>query len=196
MLNKALRSENRQALKVWFLYLNLFDTALEKLPTVKENLWRGVSLDTGKNFTENQLLTWRSVNSCSSSVNVIKDFLGNGKNSTLFLIEAINGKKVLGYTEYENENEIILRMGTQFRVKIHPSEQSNGSYLVHLVEIVDNDDDDEPIASAMNNMNVTPKPSNKGASSKSFQLFFFLIKLKIFERFLFDPYIDRNCVAS
>jgi hypothetical protein len=171
MLNKALRSENRQALKIWFPYLKLFDTALEKLPKVKEVVWRGVSLDIGKNFTENQLLTWWSINSCSSSVNVIKDFLGNGKNSTLFLIEAMNGKKVRGYTEHESENEIILRMGTQFRVKSHPLEQSNGSYLVHLIEIDDNDDD-EPIASAMNNMNVTPKPPIKGASSKSFQLFF------------------------
>ena len=163
VLNNALRSENRQALKIWFPYLKLFDTALDKLPTVKGNLWRGVSLDIGKNFTENQLLTWWSVNSCSSSVNVIKDFLGNGKNSTLFLIEAMNGKKVSGYTEYEKENEVILRMGSQFRVKGDPLEQTNGSYLVHLIEV--DDDDDEPMASAMNNMNVTPKPSNKGASA-------------------------------
>ena len=27
VLNKALRSENRQALKIWFPYLKLFDTA-------------------------------------------------------------------------------------------------------------------------------------------------------------------------
>src|SRR5277367_3443019 len=140
VLNKALRSENRQLLKIWFPYLKLFDTALEKLPTVKEVLWRGVSLDIGKKFTKNQLVTWWSINSCSSSVNVIKSFIGNEKNSTLFLIEAINGKKISGYTEYENENEIILKMGTQFRVKCDPLVQSNGSYIVHLIEI--NDDDD------------------------------------------------------
>jgi len=103
-------------------------------------------------------------------------------------------KKISGYTEYENENEVILRSGSQFRVQSDALEQSNGSYLVHLVEGDDNDED-EPIASAMNNMSVTPKPSNEGASSKSFQLFF-LIKLKIFERFLFDPYINENSVTS
>jgi hypothetical protein len=169
VLNKALRSENRQALKIWFPYLKLFDTALDKLPTVKGVVWRGVPLDIGKNFTENQLLTWWSVSSCSSLVNVIKDFLGNGKNSTLFLIEAMNGKKVSGYTEYEKENEVILRLGSQFRVKGEPLEQSNGSYLIHLIEV--DDDDDEPMASAMSNMYVTPKPSNKGVSSKSFRSF-------------------------
>ena len=55
VLNNALRSENRQALKIWFPYLQLFDTALDKLPTVKEILWRGVPLDIGKNFTKNQV---------------------------------------------------------------------------------------------------------------------------------------------
>jgi len=58
VLNQALRSENRQLLKIWFPYLKLFNTALEKLPTVKEVVWRGVSLDIGKHFTENKLVTW------------------------------------------------------------------------------------------------------------------------------------------
>ncbi|CAF0743707.1 unnamed protein product [Adineta steineri] len=158
VLNIALRSENRQALKVWFPFLKLFDTALDKLPTVKEVLWRGVPLDIGKNFTKNQQITWWSINSCSSSANVIKNFLGNGKNSTLFLIEAINGKKISDYTEYESEDEIILRMGTQFRVKYDTLEQSNGSHIVHLVEI--DDSHDESLSSAMTQMHVTPKPSN------------------------------------
>ncbi|CAF5147026.1 unnamed protein product, partial [Rotaria sp. Silwood1] len=120
--------------------------------------------------TKNQIVTWWSVNSCSSSVNVIKDFLGNKKNSTLFMIEALNGKKVSGYTEYETEDEVILRMGSQFRVKSDPLEQSNGSYLVHLIEIDDNDD--EPLASAMNNMKLSAaQPSIKTTSSKLFKLF-------------------------
>jgi hypothetical protein len=134
---------------------------LDKLPTVKEVVWRGVPLDVGKNFTKNQLIIWWSVNSCTTSVDVINAFLANNKNSTLFLIEAMNGKKVSEYTEYENEDEIILRIGTQFRVKSNPLDQPDGSHVVHLVEVDDNDD--EPLASA----NVTTKQSNKGASSKS-----------------------------
>ncbi|CAF3168779.1 unnamed protein product [Rotaria sp. Silwood2] len=152
VLNKALRSENRQALKIWFPYLKLFDTALNKLPTVKEVIWRGIPLDVGKNFTKNQIVTWWSINSCSSSVKVIEKFIGNGKNATLFLIEAVNGKKVSGYTEFETEDEIILRMGSQFRVKSDVLTQSNGSHLVHLIEIEDNDD--QPLASAMNDMHL------------------------------------------
>ncbi|CAF3562274.1 unnamed protein product, partial [Rotaria socialis] len=71
--------------------------------------------------------------------------LGDNKKSTLFLIEAINGKKVSGYTEYESEDEVILRMGTEFRVKGDPLAQSNSSCIVHLIEIDDNND--QPLAS-------------------------------------------------
>ena len=95
VLNQALRSENRQALKIWFPYMKLFGTALDLLPTVKETVWRGVNLDIGKMFVKNQMITWWSVNSCSSSVNVIKNFIGNEKQSTLFSIETILGKKSL-----------------------------------------------------------------------------------------------------
>ncbi|CAF4174017.1 unnamed protein product [Adineta steineri] len=75
--------------------------ALNKLSTIREVVWRGVPADIGKNFHENDRITWWSLNSCSSKVNVIKGFLENKKNSTMFLIEAFNGKK----------------SGTQFRVK-------------------------------------------------------------------------------
>ncbi len=171
VLNKALRSENRQALKIWFPYLKLFDIALDKLPTVKEILWRGIPLDIGTNFAKNQVEIWWSVNSCSSSVDVIKDFLGNNTNSTLFLIEALNGKNVSGYTKYENEDGIILRIGTQFGVKSNALDHPNGSHVVHLVEV--NDDDDEPLASAVNEIQLAATPSNEGASGQSFRLFFF-----------------------
>jgi hypothetical protein len=167
VLNNALRSENRQDLKIWFAYLKLFDTALDLLPTVKGALWRGVSIDISKNFTKNQLVTWWSVNSCSASVDVIKNFLGNNKNATLFLIEAMNGKNVSGYTAYENEDEIVLRMGTQFCVKSNALDHPDGSHLIHLVEI--DDDNDEPLVSTMNEMCVASKPSSKGASGKLFR---------------------------
>jgi hypothetical protein len=172
VLNNALRAENRQGLKIWFPYLKLFDTALDLLPTARRGaVWRGVSLDIGKKFTENQLVTWWTVNSCSSSVNVIKNFLGNRNNATLFLIEAVNGKKVSGYTEYESEDEVILRMGSQFRVNGTPLAQSNGSHIVHLIEVVDDDGDDKPLASTVKKMDVSETATNKGVFGESFTFY-------------------------
>jgi hypothetical protein len=141
LLNQALRNPDRKKVQVWFSYLKLFDSAMDKIPTVKEVVWRGIALDIGKSFVKNQRLTWWTVNSCSSSVGVIKHFFGNTNNYTLFMIEAVNGKNVSNYTAYEDENEIILPIGAQFRVKSDPLEQSNQSYLVHLIEIDDNKDE-------------------------------------------------------
>ncbi|CAF0796619.1 unnamed protein product [Adineta steineri] len=158
VLNKTLRNENRHLCKIWFPYLKLFDTALNKLPTVKEIVWRGITEDIGKNFLENQIIIWWSVNSCSSKVSVIKGFLGNKKNSTTFLIEVLNGKKVSGYTEHESEHEIILRMGTEFRVKSDALEHPEGSYHVHLIEINDENNDNNhalTLAASISQMQLT-----------------------------------------
>lgn len=146
VLNKALRSEDRQCLTVWFSYLKLIDTALDLLTTVKEVVWRGVRSDIGKNFTKNRIFTWWPISSCSSSVNVIEKFLKNETHSTVFLIEAVKGKKISGYTQYEDEDEVILKIGTQFRVKADPLKRADGTHTVHLIEIDDDDDDDQPLA--------------------------------------------------
>jgi hypothetical protein len=171
VLNNSLRSENREELKIWFPYLKLFDTGLNKLPSVEEVIWRGIPLDIGKNFSKNQLVTWWTINSCSSSVNVIKTFLQNNKQSTLFLIEAKNGKKISGYTEYEHEDEVILPVGTQLRVKSNSLEYSGGLDVVHLIEI-DNKNDEENVTSAMNDIQVNEKSSNKGACASGKSFFF------------------------
>ncbi|CAF3504343.1 unnamed protein product [Rotaria socialis] len=60
-------------------------------------------------------------------------------------------KEASGYTAHESEDEVILRMGTEFRVKSDPLDQSNGSYVVHLIETDDNND--QPLA--LNNSNTT-----------------------------------------
>jgi hypothetical protein len=166
VLNNALRSEQRHATKGWFPYLKLFDTALDKLPTFKGNVWRGVPVNIGKNFIKDQIITWWSFNSCSSSVDVIQSLLGKNTQSTLLLIETINGKRISCYGAYENEDEIILRMGMQLRVGSDRLKQSNSSYIVHLIEI-DDDNDNKLITPITNEIHPAIKTSNNGASGKS-----------------------------
>ena len=134
ILNHALRSEDRSSLKPWFGYLKLFDTAIQKLPTVQKNLWRGVAGDITHSFQRDNELTWWSISSCSTSVNNIKNFLG--PNSTLFLIEAVNGKDISRYSNFPNEDEVILCIGTRLRVLGDPLQQSSMN-VVHLKEITD-----------------------------------------------------------
>ncbi len=42
LLNQSLRNENREQLKSWFYFLKLFLTALYKLPSQNERVWRRV----------------------------------------------------------------------------------------------------------------------------------------------------------
>jgi hypothetical protein len=135
VLNQTLRGANQHGVKPWFAYLKLFNTALGKLPPLKGGIWRGVPGDMTKSFKKDQVLTWWSVNSCSSSVDVVKKFLST--YSTLFLIEAVNGKDVSAYTSYPDENEVLLRPGTQLLVKSNALDHPGGLLVVHLVELTD-----------------------------------------------------------
>ncbi|CAF1451282.1 unnamed protein product [Adineta steineri] len=150
IINRALRAEDRSTLKPWFAYLKLFDVAVQKLPTIRKNLWRGVPKDVTTNFKKGDEFTWWTISSCSTSVNIIKNFLG--PNSTLFLIEAINGKDVSSCTNYPNEDEVILCPGTRFRVVSDPLDQPP-MHLIHLQEI--SDDDEESLSTGLKTMTVT-----------------------------------------
>ncbi|CAF1016231.1 unnamed protein product [Rotaria sordida] len=137
VMNRALRAEDRSSLKPWFGYLKLFDTAVQKLPIVRKNLWRGVATDIAKNFKKGDEFTWWTISSCSTSVNMIKDFLGS--SSTLFLIEAVNGKDISRYTNYSSESEVILCPGTRLRVISDPLDQP----YMHIVHLQENNDEGE-----------------------------------------------------
>ena len=141
VLNRALRSEDRSSLKPWFAFLKLFDTALGKLPNERKVIWRGVRNNISQKFKSDEEYTWWSVNSCSASVSVVKNFLST--NSTLFLIEAKNGKDISNLTNYPNEDEVLLGPGTKLRVVGDALDHAGGLHVVHLREVTDNDDQDE-----------------------------------------------------
>ncbi|UJR19734.1 hypothetical protein I4U23_022868 [Adineta vaga] len=76
-----------------FASIYIYTMESDKLPKEREGVWRGVPLNVGQIFTANQLLTWWTVNSYSSS------------NCTFYMIEALNGRNVSGYTAYEGEDD-------------------------------------------------------------------------------------------
>ncbi|CAF1154297.1 unnamed protein product [Adineta steineri] len=165
-LNQILRKEDRNEIKPWFGYLKLFDTALHKLPKVKGCVWRAVAGDVASDYKESQVLTWWSISSCSKSSNVVKAFLKPNQEATLFMIEAVNGRSLAGYTVYPDEEEVLLGVGTQLRVKSIGFQHGN-LHLVHLEEVDDNDDDDdqEKLSEAIAKVHVTPKPSQPSSKT-------------------------------
>ncbi|CAF3782729.1 unnamed protein product [Adineta steineri] len=143
ILNQTLRLEDRSEVRPWFGYLKLLDSATSKLPRFRGIVWRGIDKNVTKNFKKGQKITWWSISSCSTSIDVISSFISKSSSSTLFNIECLNGKSVSSYTCYPNEDEVILMPGTIFEVVANPLNHHGGLNIIHLKEISDDDDNDE-----------------------------------------------------
>ncbi|CAF3463692.1 unnamed protein product [Rotaria sp. Silwood1] len=137
VLNTVFREKDRSVLVPSHGYLKLFATALKKLPSLQINLWRSINSDISKNYKENDVLTWWCFSSCSSAVKVVKQFLGS--LSTLFMIEAKNGQVISAYSNFPEENEVILPLGTRLCVVCDALDHESLN-IVHLSELTDEND--------------------------------------------------------
>jgi hypothetical protein len=160
VLNEALREKDRSVLVPWHGYLKLFDTALKKLPSVSMRLWRGVNVDISKNYKEGEEVTRWSFDSCSSQVKSVKQFL-IGPISTLLMIEAKNGKSISIYSNFPEENEVILGLGTRLLV-VSDALDLPSLNVVHFVELSD-ENQEEKLSSSLAHMNVS-QPVQSAAS--------------------------------
>ncbi len=162
LMNESLRSRNRRDAQPWFKFLKLFDTALQKLPTVRRSIWRGMSGDCSHLFKKDEILTWWSIISCTLSITTTQRFLESQDNGTLLMIEAKNGKDISAYSNFPDEKEVILMSGTQLRVEDNAMDYGS-LIVVHLVEL---DDDEAQREKEKTKAKLVPKPENKDASGK------------------------------
>jgi hypothetical protein len=131
-LNDALRAEKREAVEPWFDFLKLFMTALEKLPSTKGTVWRGINYDGSLTFVDNDVHIWWSVNSCSMALNVVERYLGG--TGTVFAIDTVYGKDISTFSTFQEEQEIVLMPGTRVRAKSQSLNFEGRFFLVHLEE--------------------------------------------------------------
>ncbi len=73
------------------------------------------------------------------------------------MIEAINARDASDYSYFKNEDEVILSMGTELRVKTKTLKQDGGLNIVHLVELTE--DDVEQLPKIIAQMDLKPKVS-------------------------------------
>jgi hypothetical protein len=130
-LNETLQAENPRALVPWFDFLNLFITALAKLPSRPITVWRGLANIDGFSFGEDHEFIWWNVNSCSLYASVAAGFTCD--KGTLFCINTIHGKDISEYSEKPGEEEVILMPGTRLHVKSKTFDV-HGFSVVHLEE--------------------------------------------------------------
>ena len=134
--NEVLRENDERNLIPWRGYLKLFLTALYKLPVYQGIVWRGVPKDLSGTYKKSDEHVWWAFSSCSSSVHILEapNFLGASGARTLFSIEVFNGRLISEFSEYDNEDEILLLPGTHVRV-ISILKQPTGLTIIHLKQI-------------------------------------------------------------
>jgi hypothetical protein len=135
ILNATLRSEKRQELRPWFLYLRLVIYALAKLPsTLCPTIYRGVPIDMSKEFVKDKTFIWWSFSSCTSTIDAIKHFLGNKGHRTIINIKCDSAKDISRHSFYQTENEILLYPARQFKV-ISCLDTGNQLHIIQVKEI-------------------------------------------------------------
>ncbi|CAF4227472.1 unnamed protein product, partial [Adineta steineri] len=134
-LNATLRTEDRLKLKSWFSYLKLVLTALEKLPSTRCNVYRGVNLDLTKQYTEGKTFIWWGFSSCTTSIKVLENeqFLDKTGERTLFTIECDSGKDISRHSYFQSEKEVLLLAARQFIV-IACLQPAPGLHMIQLKE--------------------------------------------------------------
>lgn len=133
VLNQVLRSENRgEQLSAWYLYLRLFFSALCRLPSTRQFLFRGVKMDLHASYPENNTLTWWAFSSCTLKVDALQAFLEPTGARTMFVIECYSGKDIRRFSKFPEE-EILILPETQFKV-VGVLNNGNGLHTVQLKE--------------------------------------------------------------
>ncbi|CAF0821056.1 unnamed protein product [Didymodactylos carnosus] len=133
-LNEILRSKVRaELLRPWLPYLKLLLMALYKLPSVKKTVWRGTNLDLSTLYKQGDRCTWWGFSSCTESITVADCFLGECGSRTLFCIECENGRLITQYSQFGDENEILLLPDFYFQVV--DVRVRDGFPIIHVKEI-------------------------------------------------------------
>ena len=136
ILNKQLQLEDHDKLKPWYLYLKLFITSLDKLPTQSQTIYRGIQCNLIDQYPQEKEFVWWAFSSCTTSIHVLQDdlFLGKTGDRTLFTIDSNSGKDLRNHSFFPTEDEILLVAARKFRV-ISSLDSGNGLFIIQLKEI-------------------------------------------------------------
>ena len=113
------KEDRNDKIKPYHFYIKLINSALEKLPRYRDNVWRGVKTDkdfSGK-YVKGKKIVWWSYTSTSKEGKAVQNFLGETGHRLLFQIRSKTGVDITKYSAFKNEAEILFAMGTKFQVK-------------------------------------------------------------------------------
>ncbi len=115
-LNAMLRDPDRARVTPYLGYLRLLFSALSKLASFRESLWRGVALDLRVQYPKGGVVTWWGVSSCTAKLSVARGFLGLRGRRTLFEVIPSRAVSISKFSAFTGEDEYILAPGTRLKV--------------------------------------------------------------------------------
>jgi hypothetical protein len=135
-LNAALRSEDRTKLEPWHLYLKLFLSALDRLPSIQQTVYRGNRLEMQTDYRKGKSFVWWGFSSCTSSIDSLRAvvFPGPPTSKTTFTIECKTSKDIRKHAYYSTDDEILILPATEFKV-INAVNHGDESYMIQLQEV-------------------------------------------------------------
>ncbi|CAF1008806.1 unnamed protein product [Adineta ricciae] len=136
ILNEALRTEERQKVTPWFLYLRLLFHGLSKLKTISGIVHQGFSGNLTKNYPTNNIYTAWQFSNCARLIESLEedeDFGKTGKR-TLLAIHCRTGKDITRHAFDPSKEQILLSPGCQFKV-VSALEADNDLHIVQLQEL-------------------------------------------------------------
>lgn len=139
IFNQDLRTKNPSRIEKWQLYLKLLMSALNKLPTQRLTVYRGVNKNISEDFKEGTQFVWSSATSCTRDASIAPYFANNSNETgTLFQIDVNNGRDISSFSEFPKEEEVLIRPGTKFLVTKGPmlyTLYNKNIYVIHLKEV-------------------------------------------------------------
>jgi len=207
ILNETLRSENRNELLPWFLYLRLFMFALSKLPTINHRMiYRGIKMDISEKYPEGKTFIWWAFSSSTSLIKVLEDFLGKSGHRTIFNIECDSAKDISKHSFYEKENEVLMYPARQFQVissfdsgnqlKIIQIKETQPLFpLIHIPStFLTNTDEIKQTYASLSRISPSVRPSSSTGQTKEDDPFHSCIDIS--QSFLTNTYPIKQTYAS
>ena len=141
VLNRALHSRDRSAVVTFLPYLRLFLDAAGQLPNAGPcKLWRGLKQQPAggeEGFAIGSFIHWWGISSATRNARVLANprFFGSTGARTLFSLECINGVEISMYSDYPEE-EVLLLPGARFQVEqTMPPEITSGVLQIVLKQV-------------------------------------------------------------
>jgi hypothetical protein len=140
ILNCALRSENRQAVKPFANIIWLLLHALRRLPPFHGTVFRGIKCDFSNLYRKGMPpVTWSSFTSTTNTVETLENpmFLGKSGSRTIFSIELTTGRarSISALSQVEAESEILLPPNSMFEVESTFGPTADGLFFVQMREV-------------------------------------------------------------